>query len=1122
MRNHIETKRYAILRKRLALFPVLPFLFSFFTFALSGCGDIGANRNTAPAAPAVSDKTLYVTNGNDGKLLAFNVRVLGETLTVKGENIPPARQFPGIVSRPAGLFLDRANDTLYVANPGQNAIHIYDNASTLTAPSAATRSISGDLTRLDQPFDVTFDATSGKLFVVNKNGNTLSAFCIGTNGGGNIAPCNLLVGDLTQLDSPRALAVDSTRKILYISNMGNNSILVYADSDNIGAAASECASTSSCNIKPTAVIAPHTGTENVSKLELPFGIFIDSTNDRLYVANTGLNTPAVFIYENASNLDGAPIPERVLSGLKTQLTVPAGIDVDEATGRLSVLNNNSPNNVNISGEANTDSPSLLIFNDILTTCPDNTPDAADLCDLEPSRRAGGDVSPQNGGIVINPQRDTLTNPLGVAFDPLRDVTYVANTGGNSIMVYSVEGDVAPMKENAGDQTLLDVPSSFFYDAALDRLYVTNAGTGASGTPFMVYDQVSNMSFGNAAPSWKLAGSSNFETPMGIYIDKTRNLMLLLNSATGVRLGIYVYDLTTGFRVIATPSPPTPIDFPINDAIGPTGETLLPPTHISKSIDGLSDNGPTALTVDESRGLVYVADKNNSIVIYDYYDESLNAPAMTRLRTITGLNKPSGLFVDAQNDILYVSNNGEEPGATAGHTANTVFVFEQASTKGDGEGTCPTPCPPDRIISTAGLTAGAQNKLKAPISPYVDMVSDRLYLINSASDQNAIFSFNNASTAGDSTAACINGSGTCTDTLPTKVIIGAQTKLDFSKTGALFIGAAVLSRNLNNETLYIATSCSNPPTCTQGGLFVFGSEGQLEPSRIWAGGGSFTTPEAVALDSSKDMLYIANQSTNTLSRLANASQLSVVSDASTAKINLTNIQLNRPAGLFADAASDRLYVSNSEAFGCSSGPCNAILVFDNASTLAAGAEPKQILTDTALNQPQGLALHPTSQRLYVANTGGGSILVYNQVDTLNGAVSADVILTGFSAPSHVTLDPVRDILYVLDQSAKNILVFDNASALSGGESAARTISSDDGLGNNTLTTPSAIFIDAENNLLYLADSGENSVSIFTNASIAFGPISPAGGLSNAPKKTFWGDQTGLQSPSSLTVGTPPLS
>ncbi len=1087
---------------------------SFLLLSLSACGNTSANPEAGAFTQTVSDKTLYVTNGNGGKLLAFDVRVLGKTLTVQGENIPPTRQFPDTVSSPAGIFLDRANDTLYVANPVQNAIQIYDNASTLITPLKASRIISGSSTDLDEPFGLTFDATSNRLFVANKNGNSIVAFCLGESpNSGNLAPCNVLKGDLTQLDVPRALAIDSSRKRLYISNMGNNSILVYENSDTTGATASECISDFSlCNIAPSSVIAPHTETETASRLELPFGIHLDSTNDRLYVANTGQNSPAIFIYEGASTLSGTPMPERVLTGLNTQLTVPAGIDVDEATGRLSIINNNSPNNVNVSNSPNTDSPTLLIFNDILTTCPDNISGVADLCNLNPDRRAGGDVSIESG--------TTLTFPLGIAYDPARDITYVANTGGNNIVIYSIEGDLAPIKENTGNQTRLDVPSSFFYDLALDRLYVTNAGLLASApsAPFIVYDQVSTQNFANTAPSWSLAGSSNFETPMGIYIDKTRELMLLLNGVSDLRHGLYVYDLTNPFRTPDPPRSPRDISFPLTEAVGPTGLTLLPPVQQSKSFSGLSAGSSSAMTVDEARGLVYVANKNNnSVVVYDYNSPpGLPGGELPLLRTITGFNKPSGLFIDSTRDILYVSNNGEEPGAVADYRANTLFVFEGASTKGDNVPLiCPsTPCPPDRIISTVGLTAGVQNKLKAPISPYVDVTANRLYLVNSASDQNAVFSFNNASTLGDSSGQCIDGSVVCTDTLPAKIIIGAQTNLNFSKTGALFIGAVVLSRNSNNETLYVASSCSNPaasPACSQGGLHVFGTAGQLKPSKVWSGGGgSFTTAEAVAIDSANNVLYVANQSTNTLSVFANADTIDVTTDSTTGKRDLNNIQLNRPAGLFVDVARNRLYISNSEAFTCTVGTCNAILVFDNANTFTDGTMPVKTLTDTAFNQPQGIVLDPAIQRLYVANTGGNSVLIYNQVDTLNGSVTATATLTGFSEPSDLALDSARDILYVLDQSAKNIFVFNNASTLIGGESATRTISSDDGFGNNAWVKPSAIYLDADNDLLYLADPGANSVFIFTNASTAEG---------QAAKKTFLGDKTGLKSPSALTVGSP---
>lgn len=1104
----------------------LVFLFLVFSlFVLPGCGDTTGAPKKSIGAPVSSKSMLYVANGNGGKLLAFDLSFLDTLLSGWSPNVSPGRQFPDTVSGPAEIFLDRTNDILYVANAGQNAIQIYDNASTLSAPLTASRVISGNLTLLDEPFGITVDTTSGRIFVANKGGNTIVAFhpdCAGTLSG-NIAPCNLLRGDLTQLDVPRALALDSSRDggLLYISNMGSDSILVYKNANTIGASPSQCLSSfGPCNLEPFHVIAPHTGSEDASRLELPLGLYLDSVNDRLYAVNTGQNTPAVLIYEKASTLNGGVMPDRVVTGLSTQLTVPAGIDVDVSTGRVFVVNNNSPNNVNASGGANTDSPSLVVFNDIHTTCTA----VMHLCDLIPSRRIGGDISVESA--------TTLSNPLGIAFDPVRNIIYVANTGGNNILIYSVEGNMAPLKVNTGANTSLFVPSSFFYDAVLDRLYVANASTGSSPAPFSVYDQVSNQAFGSAAvpsnlaPSWKLAAASNFEKPRGIYIDKTRDLMIFLDGKTSSGFGLFIYNLTSGFQDATTPPfPPTfaPIVFPVNNAIGPTGKTLAPPTFQRSSIAGLSAGGPTGLAVDEARGLIYVSEKNNnSVVVYDYGTTS----ALTPLRTITGLNKPSGVFIDTERDILYVTNNGEETGATVNHTANTVSIFEQASIKGDGVTGCPTgtktPCRPNRIISTAGLAAGSSNKLKAPISPYVDLVSDRLFLINSGKDQHAVFSFDTASEQGDSAAACIDPTlpaPGCVDTLPGKVISGAKTLLNFSDplnvaTNGLFTGAVLLARHLNNETLYVGQSIQ--PLCTascgSAALLVFGLQGKVPPGKIWSAGGSgFSSPEAMAIDPVKNVLYVANQGTNTLSLFPSADKIHVTLDVATGKRDLSSIQLNRPAGLFVDTAQDRLYVSNSESADCSAGPCDTILVFSNASTLTSSATANQTLSHAQLNRPHGLAVDTTKNRLYAASKGNNAMVAFSVAGVPIFSAVVTGSQSGLNDPIDVAVDSTRDILYVLNEGATEVLVFENASTLTGNEAPARVISGDDGAGNNFMVSPSAMFLDAEKDLLYLADWGANTVYVFPNAHSAKGP---------AVHKTLSGDKTGLLNPSALTVNTTP--
>lgn len=1128
--------------------PSIGVIFTFLLFlSLSFSACSGDTTGQAPASGAESftfGGALYVTN-NDGSLLAFDPLSTNKTTTkslvpiVQDENILPSRRFPESVSGPTGIFLDRANDTLYVANTGQNAISIYENASTLASPFSATRVISGNNTLLDQPFGITFDATNNRIFVANKDGNSILVFeknsdCVASLSG-NISPCRRLVGDLTTLDVPRALAIDTTRNngILYISNMGNDSILVYDNASTLGAPSSTCITDfTACNQAPSRVISPHTSSDSnkqISKLELPFGIFSDSLNNRLYVTNTGLNTPGVFIYENASLKDGAIEPERVIAGINTpdttpavknitDLTVPTGIDVDVATGQVYVINNNSPNNVNQT-TGNVDSPSLIVFNDIDTTCTAAMPLP---CNIAPNRRIGGDVSAETAG------NTTLSSPTSVAFDPIKNIIYIANTGDNNIFIYAFSGDISPLRINASvskpDNASIEEPSDFHFDAELDRLFVTNFGSAintAAAVSVLVYDKISTLSFSGSQPSWSITGrftgsDANFFVMRGIHIDKGRGLLLTLNAASipfKSRFVIYCIPNATGGFNANCPTSPTDgkrqwfgpgnslIDFPTNDVTGPTGLQLQPPTALFSFEDvspGGTTTGPTAMEVDEASGDVYISDRgSNSILVYNL---DANPPALTR--TITGgnteLNKPHGLSYDATRNILYVANAGN----------NTLISFNCAGQDKDkaayGLDKNGVPCtndlgingnaPPDRTVTTTTLPTADQ--LLTPIAPQIDTAANILYLISS--DNNAVFVYNNADQ--------IEG-----ETSPSKKFVGSKTLFDFTPPQEInrTTGALLVAEQNGSQAIFVGqpesplcTGAAN--TCPTGALLIFGVGGEVAPNGIWSGSpDTFTTPTGIAVDTERNVLYVTNQSTNALSIFQEADQLDVSRGT---KTDFTPSELNSPVGLFVDTLQNRLYVSNSGA--------NEILAFNDANTLdTVGTTTLETITHAQLSDPRGVTVdtNPSLKRLYVANTGGNSVLTF----TINGNAALDFVLSGSNtllvSPVSVAIDTLRDDLYVLNNGATEILVFEDVSTNNGDVAPSRIISGSDTGGNNFMTTLSAIFIDAEKDLLYATDRGSDEVYFFSNASTASG---------QAEHTSLSGDNTGLKQPTAFFVDITP--
>jgi DNA-binding beta-propeller fold protein YncE len=1084
---------------------------------LGGCGDVTGKKKVSPPVERKGG-TLYVVNAGDGSLLAFdspqnNASNLQSVLP-QG-NISPSRRFPESITGPAGIFLDRTTDTLYVANSDRNAVLIYENASALNPTlglAAATRTISGPKTGLNRPFAVVYNPQNKQLYVANTDDYRILIFeedCPGAPStlDGDLSPCRIISGASTLLDYPRALALDMGRDLLYVSNMGGNSILAF---NNISQP------TTRGDVSPSRVITSHTDASRTdSMLQLPFGLFIDSANDRLYAVKAGGNLPAILIYETASLKGDTPAactsdpsrcgiaPERLLTTpfselppectdasappecATTQLTHPAGIEVDVARSRIYVVNNNNTNNVNVTGGRSTDSTALLIFNLKDADNNDRCPTPPQRCNLSPDWRIGGDVTGDN--------KTTLTNPVGVAVDMERDLIYLSNPPANNILVFSLEGNMAPAKINSGGipipalDTKLEYPISFFYDSAIDRLYVANFNSTVLGTPnITVYDNVSSRFFLNTPPSWTMNGpTSDIQLPRAVYLDRTRRLLIILSGiVTAPELQIYNID--------AIPN------FPLDSASVPAGTAINLPTPTKTFATAQGLHRPKAMAVDEGRGLVYIVQdcdatpqsncplpagsggqpEGNKIVVYDL--NNLNGPAPVRTiggaTTGTGLNRPFGVFIDPTRDILYVTNTG-----TTGTNPNSILAFHNASTA-NGSIT------PDRVISSPGGAAPA-DILSTPTAPFVNMADDRLFLINRGN--NSIYIYDNAS-------------GRSGALEPDRKIAGSATSLlfpsGFSGDGTDITGALLVDTSRGKETLFVGQP-KDPFSTAQGALLIFSREGNIAPSRVWSGGGaSLAGPSAMAVDG--ETLYVANQGNPNITA---DDSISVFSTASQIEGNTISPQsvtngLNHPAGLAVDPVQDQLYVANGGA-DCSNPatPCNAILVF-NTANLGSGSSPQRTLSSPALNAPRGLALDVGRKILYVANSEAQSVLIFKNVDTLSGTVEPDIELIGFENPIAVAIDPDHDLLYVLDEETKEIVVIEAASSESVTVTE-RVITGD------FMTTPSSLFLDPQNDLLYVADQGANMIYIFTGASSAEG---------EADHTTLAGNITGLNQPVALAA------
>lgn len=269
-------------------------------------------------------------------------------------------------------------------------------------------------------------------------------------------------------------------------------------------------------------------------------------------------------------------------------------------------------------------------------------------------------------------------------------------------------------------------------------------------------------------------------------------------------------------------------------------------------------------------------------------------------------------------------------------------------------------------------------------------------------------------------------------------------------------------------------------------------GSVAPSRAVVGGRTtLLGPRGIAVDMVRNQVYVANALNDSILVFNNAR---TVTGDDAPNRTITGAPLSRPSAVFIDVVNNRLYVASTNG--------NSILVYNNASILNGVAAPNRTLSGatTALSAPTGIYVDTTRNLLYVAN-GNNQILIFNNAAILSGNVTIAPLGT-ISIPSDsagIFVDVMADRLYVANTGANSILVFDNASTANGGPIPSRTLSG----GGTLLNQPRDVFVDTGSDRLYVSNVGGNSILIFNNASSVNGNATPDRNLNLTASTGPWG-------------------
>lgn len=308
------------------------------------------------------NKRLFVSDTNNHRVLVFNLAsdntlvdrvpdfVLGQANFTSNS---PANSQVGM-SAPTGLAYDAVNNRLFVGQTGNHRVTVYDVTTITNGENAVgvlgqtnytNSSAATSATGMNLPRSLAYDAVNNRLFVVSQTSNRVTVYDVATVTNGESASNVLGQANFTAsasantaigMNSPRAVAYDSVRKRLFVTQAGNNSVKVF-DVASISDGEPAINVLGQLNFTATSPGNTQTG------MNIPQSLAYDELNNRLFVGQ--FSSHRVTVYDVASITDGEAATHVLgqpdftsFASANTQagMNVPQALHYDPATSKLYV------------------------------------------------------------------------------------------------------------------------------------------------------------------------------------------------------------------------------------------------------------------------------------------------------------------------------------------------------------------------------------------------------------------------------------------------------------------------------------------------------------------------------------------------------------------------------------------------------------------------------------------------------------------------------------------------------------------------------------------------------------------------------------------------------------------